>query len=345
LFNNVIRALAKARSFGPNVTGMVDATDLETTAQYEGCGQVTRTRQITDKRGHEHEVLSMRALVTQARTDLAGHTRLQKIVFDQGFWDGVDLWWLDQQGILLVVPGKANMALTIDAQAQAAAGEGVTIGRRAHTVRHDQGRIAWTERLEAEVVGIPGLTTYDQYGTLEHGCHHHRRDFQPNPIKAVVVRTWHNRDDGPGGTTVFLTNAAVAKPLQPFDDDDDRSLIEHCCIKGRQQQWSLQHPPQKTARAVRVHVLFNLLMFALATAYRLPCEQEESGGEPVGRQHWRRQLREQRRDQVIVRAAGCYGIVHRAEDSLLLGVTTKDRPPKIGTRQQVLANYRLTTQR
>jgi hypothetical protein len=224
---------------------MVDATDLETTAQYEGCGQVTRTRQITDKRGHEHEVLSMRALVTQARTDLAGHTRLQKIVFDQGFWDGVDLWWLDQQGILLVVPGKANMALTIDAQAQAAAGEGVTIGRRAHTVRHDQGRIAWTERLEAEVVGIPGLTTYDQYGTLEHGCHHHRRDFQPNPIKAVVVRTWHNRDDGPGGTTVFLTNAAVAKPLQPFDDDDDRSLIEHCCIKGRQQQWSLQHPPRK----------------------------------------------------------------------------------------------------
>ena len=58
--------------------------------------------------------------------------------------------------------------------------------------------------------------------------------------------------------------------LQPFDDYDDRSLIENCCIKEAKQQWELGHPPQKTERAVRVHVLFTLLMFALATAYRLP---------------------------------------------------------------------------
>jgi Transposase DDE domain len=378
LFNAVIRALAKARIFGPKVTGIVDATDLETTAQYEGCGQVTRKRKITDKRGqvheievpvygfklmvlidaqtkiplagqvvpiHEHEVLSMRALVTQARTNLAGHGRLHKVVFDRGFLDGVDLWWLEQHGILFVVPAKENMAVTIDAQAQAAAGEGVTIGRRMHTVRHGQGRTAWTERLETEVVGITGLTTYDQYGTLEHGRHHNRRDFEPNLINAVVVRKWHNRDYGPGGKTVFLTNAAVAKPLQPFDDYDDRSLIENCCIKESKQQWSLKHPPRKTARAVRVHVLFTLLMFALATAYRLRCEQEASGGEPVGWQRWRRQLLEQSRDHVIVFAEGCYGIFHLAEYSLLLGVTIKDRPPGIGTRQQVLAKYRLTTQR
>ena len=103
--------------------------------------------------------------------------------------------------------------------------------------------------------------------------------------------------------------------------------------------------PQKTARAVRVHVLFTLLMFALATAYRLQCEQEESRGEPVGWQRWRRQLQEQSRDLVIVFAEGCYGIFHMAEYSLLLGVTIKDRPPGIGTRQQLLAKYRLTTQR
>jgi hypothetical protein len=377
LFNGVIRALAKARIFGPKVTGIVDATDLETTAQYEGCGQVTRKRKITDKHGkvhaievtvygfklivlidaqtklplagqvvliHEHEVLSMRALVTQARTNLAGHARLHKVVFDKGFLDGVDLWWLDQHGIRFVVPAKDNMAVTIDAQAQATVGEGVTIGRRAHTVRHGQGRTAWTERRETEVVGITGLTTYDQYGTPEHGRHHNRRDFEPNLINAVVVRKWHNRDYGPGGTTVFLTNAVVEKPLQPFDDYDDRSLIENCCIKESKQQWSLKHPPQKTARAARVHVLFTLLMFALATAYRLQCEQEESGGEPVGWQRWRRQLLEQSRDQVIVFAEGCYGIFHMAEYSLLLGVTIKNRPPGIGTRQQVLAKYRLTTQ-
>jgi hypothetical protein len=375
LFNGVIRALAKAGVFAAKVTSIVDATDLETTAQYEGCGHVTRKRKITDKRGkvheievtvygwklivlidartkipsaatvvpiQEHETLSLRALVTQARTNLAGHARLHKVVFDRGFLDGPDLWWLDQRGLLFVVPAKENMAVTVDAQAQAAAGEGGTVGRRAHTVRHGQGKTACTERLETEVVGITGLTTYDQYGTPEHGRQHNRRDFEPNPINAVVVRKWHNRDYGPAGKTVFLTNASVAQPLRPFDDYDERSLIENCCIKESKQQWSLKHPPQKTARAVRVHVMFTLLMFALATAYRLQCEQEDTGGEPVGWQRWRRQLLEHTRDLVIVFAQDAYGIFHMAEYSLLVGVNIKDRPPGIGTRQQLLAKYRLT---
>ena len=100
--------------------------------------------------------------------------------------------------------------------------------------------------------------------------------------------------------------------------------------------------PQNTDRAVRVHVLFTLLLFALATAYRRPCEREAMGGEPVGWQRWRRQLLEQTREQVIVCAQGYYGIFHLAEYSLLLGVKRKDVPPGIGTRQEILAKYRLT---
>jgi hypothetical protein len=376
LFNRAIRAVAQAGYFGKQVTGIVDGTDLETTDQYEGCGQVTRKRKITDKRGkvheievtvygwklivlieaqtkiplaakvvpiQEHETLSLRALVTQARTNLAGYAHLHKVVFDKGFLDGVDLWWLAQRGILLVVPAKDNMAVTVDAQAQAAVGEGVTVGRRVHTVRHGQGRTAWSERQETEVVGMTALTTDDQYGTPEHGRQHHRRDFQGHPINAVVVRKWNGRDYGPAGKTVFLTNATVEQPLQPFDDDDDRSLIENCCIKESQQQWSLKHPPQKTARAVRVHVLFTLLVFALATAYRLQCEQAAMGGEPVGWQRWRRQLLEQTRDLIIVFAQDCYGIFPIAEFALLVGVKLKDVPPGIGTRQEILAKYRLAT--
>jgi hypothetical protein len=96
---------------------------------------------------------------------------------------------------------------------------------------------------------------------------------------------------------------------------------------------------------MRLHVLFTLRMFALATADRLPCEQHHRGKELVGWQRWRRQLWEQTRDLVIVFADGCYGIFHIAEYSLLVGVNLKDRPPEIGTRQQVLAKYRLTGQR
>jgi DDE family transposase len=374
LFNGVIRALAKAGVLAAKVTGIVDATDLETTAHDEGCGQVTRPRKLTDTRGNVHEIevtgygwklivwidartkiplaakvvpiqahetLFLRALVTQARTNLPGHAHLHQVVFDKGFLDGVDLWWLQQQGIMFVVPAQANMAVAGDAQAQAAAGEGITVGRRAHTVRHGHGKTAWRERLETEVVGIAGLTTSDQYGTPEHGRHHHRRDFQSNAINAVVVRKWHGRDYGPGGNTVFLTNAPVDKPLQPFDDDDERRLIENCGLKESKPQWSVKHPPQKTARAVRVPVLFTLLMFALATAYRLQCERADTSGDPVGWQRWRRQLLQQTRDHVIVFAEDCYGIFHIAEYSLLLGVKLKDVPPGIGTRRNILAKYRL----
>ena len=51
-----IRALAKSGVFAAKVTGLVDATELETTAQDAGCGQVTRKRQVTDKRGKGHEI-------------------------------------------------------------------------------------------------------------------------------------------------------------------------------------------------------------------------------------------------------------------------------------------------
>lgn len=373
-----IRALAQAQVFGAKVTGIADGTDLETTERDTGGGRATRKRRSADRRGREPEseltvdgwtvlVLSEaapqmpvavkvgpiqaqetrwpRALVPPAQAHLAGAARRHKVVCARGFWDGAELGWLDQQGITCVVPAKDKRAVTVDAQAQAAAGAEITVGRRVQSVRHGQGREAWTERLETEVVGIPGLTTDDQYGTPAPRRQGTRRDLQAHPINAVVVRQWHGRDDGPAGKTVFLTNAPVDTPLRPCHGDDDRSLIEHCCLKEAKQPWALGPPPQKTARAVRGPVLCTRLMCALATAYRLPCEREDRGGEPVGWQRWRRQLLAQSRDQVIVVAQGCYGIFPLAEYSLPVGVKRTDVPPGIGTRQEILAKYRLTMRR
>jgi len=86
-------------------------------------------------------------------------------------------------------------------------------------------------------------------------------------------------------------------------------------------------------------------MFALATAYRLQCEGEATGGELVGWQRWRCQLLKQTRERVIVFALGAYGTFHLAEYSLLVGVKLKDRLPGIGTRQDILAKYGLITRR
>jgi hypothetical protein len=201
------------------------------------------------------------------------------------------------------------------ARAPAAVGVALPRGRRGHPVRHGQGKAAYTDRVEPEVVGLPALTSADQSGTPEHGRAHQRRAFQANPRNAVVVRQWQGREDGPGGTTVFLTKAAVAPPLQPFDDDDERRLIEHCGSKEAKPPWDLGHPPQKTARAVRVQGLFPLRMVALAPASRQPCERAATGGDPIWGQRWRRPLLEQTRAKVLVCAPGYSGIVPLAEEA------------------------------
>jgi hypothetical protein len=120
-------------------------------------------------------------------------------------------------------------------------------------------------------------------GPQSMGADHHRRDFQAYPVNAVVVRQGNGRDYGPGVSTVVLTTASVDQPLPPCDADEDRRRIEIGWLKERQPLWRLKHPPQRTARAVRVHVLFPWLLFALAPASRLPCEPADTGGEPPSR--------------------------------------------------------------
>jgi hypothetical protein len=116
LCTGVIRALAQAGVVRVKDTGLVDSTALETTTPDEGCGHVTRTRQITDQHGnvpemevtvygwkltvvidaltttpwagtevsiYEPEVRSMRALVSQVRMHLAAYARRHQVVFDQ----------------------------------------------------------------------------------------------------------------------------------------------------------------------------------------------------------------------------------------------------------------------
>ena len=65
--------------------------------------------------------------------------------------------------------------------------------------------------------------------------------------------------------------------LRVFDDDDDRSLIENGCITAAKQPWELGHPPQKHERAVRVHVVCTVLLFAfLADGVPLPGPAERA---------------------------------------------------------------------
>jgi hypothetical protein len=63
------------------------------------------------------------------------------------------------------------------------------------------------------------------------------------------------------------------------------------------------------------------------------------GGE--GAERWRRRLKEENRDRVIVFVGDRYGIFHLAELSVLTGIRLKTLPAHLGTWQDVLARYGL----
>jgi hypothetical protein len=80
-----------------------------------------------------------------------------------------------------------------------------------------------------------------------------------------------------------------------------------------------------------------LLPLVSATAYRLPCEREATGGEALGWQRWQRQPLEQPQEPVLGWAQGDDGSLQLAEYSLLVGFKSKDVQTGIDTRQDVLA--------
>ncbi|MBA3556714.1 MAG: transposase [Gemmatimonadales bacterium] len=299
-------------------------------------------------------------LLEQAQANLGEHARIVKVVADRGYLDGQDLWALDQRGITFVVVAKSGMHVRADAQALARTEQPV---ERVQVVRHGRGRTAWTETLVTRLVGISGLTSYDAYGPAAHAAGANRTDFVGNPLNAVVVLTWNNREY-PDGGTVYLTNGPVKEPFVVFDDYDWRSVIENGIFKEGKHPWHLEHAPQKTEAAVVLHCYFTLLVMALCTAFRLQQAREAAeaqqadAGEPdgpataaetlssvllggEGTARWRRRLKQENRDKVIVFIGAWYGIFHLAELAILSGLRLRTLPPELGSRAAVFARYGL----
>lgn len=304
----------------------------------------------------EYEGRWLLPLVQQAQANLGDRARIAKVVIDRGYLDGDDLWALHQSGLIFVVVGKAGMVVVADAQALAQTEPAV---ERVHVVRHGHGRTARTERLRTVLVPIAGLTTYDDYGSAEQVRYKNRKDFSGQAINAVVVRVWNNRlPQGDG--TVYLTNGPVQDPFVVFDDYDWRSVIENSIFKEGKHPWHLGRFPQKTAAAAIVHCHFTLAVMALCTAFRLwqaqgapdtslPVPDTEAGEAALssallhgeGTARWRRRLKEENRDKVIIFVGASYGIFHVAEMAILAGLRLKTLPPELGSPQTILNRYGL----
>lgn len=365
----------------------LDGSKLATPPTYEGCGKLKQTRSVKVKGQKERAIeeyyvsgwkvlvlidvqtrlpLAMKVvkieeyegrwlvpLLEQAQRNLGPRGRISTIVIDRGYLDGEDGWQVHHQAVTFVVVGKANMTVTQDAQALAKR-------ERAHVrervVRHGHGKTATQERLRTELVGIEGLSPYDSYGQPEQTQYAHRRDYEGQPINAVVVRRWDNRVPATEGT-VYLTNGPVSDPFVVFDTYDWRSVIENGIFKEGKHPWHLGHFPKKTARAVVVHCHFTLLVMALGSAFRWGQAQQAAAPTPEpqtpaslstallageGTARWRLRLTEENRDKVIVFFADAYGIFHLAELAVLTGMRLHRLPSHLGSRQSILERYGLS---
>jgi len=328
----------------------LDASDLETTARYEGAGLKRYTEWKWDRKDkkaveversaygfkvlivyevhlrlvvaakvvpiNEHESKFTLGLVRQAVKNL-GDGVVRVLLMDRGFLDGQELWVLRAElGIDFVVPSKDNMRVTADARGlcrQAGDGQSLFRAERPGKKRVDNaGKVKWEGQVS--VVGVAGLKSYDQYGDEEHARQANRKDFEGNALGAVVVTSWQGEEHKVGEEKVFLSSLSVESPLEVLDLYDLRSLIENTAFRELKQGWNLKSYPKKTEAAVRGHVFLTLLTFTLANAFR------SSLGRELVRHGIRRQRAEEQDDNVIVFAGDYYAIFHIEEVFILLGV-------------------------
>ena len=389
LFNQMVECVVRCGLLDGERLVALDGSKLETPKTYAGCGKLKQTRSVKvkgqkERATEEYYVYGWKVLVLidvhtrlplamkvvkiqeyeggflvplleQAQRNLGSHGHIGTIVIDRGYLDGEDLWQVHKLGILFVIVGKANMVVTQDAQALAKRERAQV---RERVVRHGHGKTATEERLRTELVGIEGLTTYDSYGAPEYTQYAHRRDYEGQPINAVVVRRWDNRIPATDGT-VYLTNGPVSDAFVVFDTYDWRSVIENGIFKEGKHPWHLASIPKKTEAAVIVHVYFTLLVMALCTAFRLwqarsaavPSEQTQTqadlhatllGGEGTAR--WRLRLKAENRDKVIVFVGEAYGIFLLAELAVLSGLRLRRLPSSLGSPQDILQRYGIASE-
>jgi hypothetical protein len=142
------------------------------------------------------------------------------------------------------------------------------IHERVETCSHGHGSQAWTEPLVSRVRAVTDLRAWAAYRPPKQPGRHLARRNRP-ALKAVVVQQWRN-EIPTGEARVYLTNLSVADPWPVVDAYDDRSWIENGLFRHSKQFWRLTRWfPQKNEAGVHSHLVFVMLMVALATAYRL----------------------------------------------------------------------------
>lgn len=376
-FNQVIHILAAHNFFPKEIHALVDASEIQTTEQCEGCGKVSKEKALQLRRRKQrikkvletvfgfkiwvvwdpnsklpialrfstievHDSQLAREVVQQAIANLGEHARIVSIAFDRGFIDGAFMWWLHKEDVLFYVPAKHSMRVYEDALSLVDTGIYQTREKK-RSVGYGKDKHTIVDRWE--VAGIEGLTSAGFYGELGSGSHETRNDFVPNPINAVVVLHDPYKENNPHAQTmVILTNAPLKKPLGAYDRYDERSEIENSMFREAKQSWFIERPAKNTAPAFRAHVYLTILMMGLTTAFRVWMDAQEkmnSKGIETGIRKFREKVRQENGSKMIIFDENRYAIFD-AYEVLILCNRNVTKPRGVSeriTKEDILRKY------
>jgi hypothetical protein len=390
MFNGAIRCIAAQKVLAKNLDVVLDATDDEATPKYatddgRPVPVVTREKR-PDVRANRHakkvevsvwgwkvwiiwesqakiplaividginepDNKHAYSVLRQAQENVAGHAIIRSVALDRGFLDGKLLYAIDRDGIVIYIPAKSNMTITVDAReiarraaAKAAAGrklEGCVYRERTERITHSSGRKAWTEERKTIVVGIRDLPC-DWWGEEGYTSKANSKKFASKLISATVVLRWDGAAKEEDKEVVILTTDPSEDPFISFDAYDDRSLIENTCNREAKEHWFLEHHPKRSEAGVRAQAFFVLMCMALVAVFRMykeSTDEEERHGRETGISRYRRRLERQNRDKVAVFIDGRFGIMYAYELLLILGITVRDRMLMGESTESVLRKY------
>ena len=205
------------------------------------------------------------------------------------------------------------------------------------------GKKRYIEKVLTTLVAVPDLMTCDWFNPEGSKANTTKKDYEPIPLNAVVVKEWDNQVPPPDKQVVFITNIDVKDPFITFDRYDDRSLMENKLFREVKQNWHFEHPPKKTEEGVHIQVYMTMAMKALTTAF-LKWQQDqlklEALGKPSTWQMYRRKLKVLNRNKLIVFADDYFGIFPSHEVFMLANVPVRDTEKELNiTRDQVYAKY------
>ena len=380
LFNRCIQQLAKQGVFPKKIHAACDATLYETTSKFKGCGSVTRKVKVKARgyrrSGELKEVsvtlygwkvwaiyetktgiplaikidtiekpdnLHILAVLEQAKENVKASSTIDSLVIDRGFLDGKVLYEIDLQGLEFVIPLKRNMEATKDARQLALDSESLPPVTREVEVVHGYGRKKYTEKVLTTLVGVPDLLTCDWFNPEGSEANTTKKDYEPIPLNAVVVKKWNNKTPPLEKQVVFVTNIDVKDPFITFDRYDDRSLMENKLFREVKQNWHFEHPPKKTKEGVYIQTYMTMAMKALTTAFLKWQEtqlQLEALGKQTTWQMYRRKLKVLNRNKLIVFVGQHFGIFPSHEVFMLANVPVHDIAKELNiTREQIYAKY------